>query len=105
MRKESSPFPPPTGYNVNLGKKEIEEAIHVFIELSSKVKLTDNPAALIVGLAPPALIAEKGERTWPGKRSENDKFTFQRYDWDLKIRDLLPPSGLIAAITNAGILG
>jgi hypothetical protein len=45
MRKESSPFPPPPGYNVNLGKKEIEEAIHVFVELSSKVKLTDNPAS------------------------------------------------------------
>lgn len=104
MRKVSSPFPPPSRYNVNLGKKEIEDAIHVFVELSCKVAITDNPAALILGWAPPALIAEKGEKTWPGKRSENGIFTFQRYDWDLKISDLLPSSGLLTAIKSAGIL-
>ncbi|WOS67193.1 MULTISPECIES: hypothetical protein [Sinorhizobium] len=101
MRKVSSPFPPPVHFNVNLGKKEIEDAIHVFIELSSKVKIVDNPAAIIVGWAPPALIADKGVGTWPGKESDNKAFTFKRYDWDLNIRDLLPPAGLIKAIGGA----
>ncbi len=98
MRKVSSPFPPPAHYNVNLGKKEIEDAIHVFVELSGKVDLADNPAAVIVGWATPALIAAKGQRTWPGKLSDNGAFTFKRHDWDLMISDLLPPASLAEAI-------
>lgn len=100
MRNPRSPFPPPSHYNVNLGKKEIEDAIHVFIEVSGQARIIDSPPALIVGWASPALIAAKGQRTWPGKPSDNGAFTFKRYDWDLAIRDLLPPATLVQAIRN-----
>lgn len=100
MRKSSSPFPPPGNYNVNLGKKEIEDAIHIFVEMSGQVDIFDNPPAVIVGWASPGLIAEKGQRTWPGKRSDNGAFTFKRHDWDLAIRDLFSPGTLASAIHN-----
>ncbi len=100
MRGQKSPFPPRLNYNVNLGKKEIENAIHVFIEVSGKTELIEDPEALLVGWAPPQLIAEKGQQTWPGKLSDNGKFTFQRHDWDLAIGDLLPPRDLAPTIAR-----
>lgn len=98
MRKVSSQFPPKLHYNVNLGKKTIEDVIHIFIEVSGKKSLVNDPDAIIVGWAPPELIAERGQETWPGKWSDNGDFTFKRFDWDLAIRELLNPSLLLKAL-------
>lgn len=56
MRKASSPFSPPACYNVNLGKKEIEDAIHVFVELSGKVVLANDWDQAIRDLFLPATL-------------------------------------------------
>ena len=92
MRTEASSFPPKDYYNVNLGKKEIEDVIHVFVEISGRRRLVEGPPALIVGWATPDLIRAKGEETWPGKVSDNGRFTFKRHDWDIAISDLLDAS-------------
>lgn len=100
MRGTSSPFPPPARYNVNLGKKEIEDALHVFIELSGKVSLKDDPPALIVGWATPDHIAAIGRQIRPGMISDNGAFPFKRHDWDLSISDLFAPMNLLDAIAG-----
>lgn len=94
MRTDASSFPPKPYYNVNLGKREVEEVVHVFVEISGRQRLNNGPPALIVGWATPDLIRAKGEQTWPGKVSANGRFTFKRYDWDIAISDLLDAAAL-----------
>ncbi|MBB5716816.1 hypothetical protein [Sphingomonas aerophila] len=95
MRSDASPFPPKATYNVNIGKQEIENALHIFVEISGKRPLEEGPLAIILGWATPALIRARGQRTWPGKVSANGRFTFKRHDWDLAISDLLKPELLV----------
>lgn len=102
MRGESSPFPPPLRYNVNLGKKEIEKAIHVFIEISPRKPLSADPPALILGWALPQHIRQSGVKTWPGKLSDNGRFTFKRYDWDIAIGFLIRPEFLTKYLNHLG---
>ncbi|MBM6577857.1 hypothetical protein KCP91_15845 [Microvirga sp. SRT01] len=101
MRTDASSFPPKPYYNVNLGKKGIEEAIHVFVEISGRDPLDRAPPALIVGWATPDLIRKKGEQTWPGKLSDNGRFTFKRHDWDIAISDLFDPFSLSSILKAA----
>lgn len=90
-RGVDSPFPPALRYNVNMGRKGLEHDIYVFIEVDPKGELKEDPSASIVGWATPPLIRKFGIETWPGKRSDNGKFEFQRYDWDIEIRYLYKP--------------
>jgi hypothetical protein len=76
MRNPRSPFPPPSHYNVNLGKKEIEEAIHVFIEVSSRATMAPlrsrdmtgtlqfETCALQLLSCEPSAIKNSSERRW-----------------------------------------
>ena len=91
-RGVSSPFPPQLRYNVNMGRKGLEHDIYVFVEVSPHGEIEANPDALIVGWATPRLIRQAGIETWPGKKSDNGRFTFKRFDWDIEIRHLYKPA-------------
>jgi hypothetical protein len=91
-RGEASPYPPLVEYNVNLGKATVDAILHIFLELDPRASLDGAPAAVMLGWATKRSIETLGYKTWPGKLSENGRFTFKRHDWDLKIRHLYKPA-------------
>ena len=100
-RRESSPFPPPANYNVNLGKSGLEASLYVFIEISPKASFEDGPPCLMLGWADQQLIRSVGVRTEPGTRSDAGNFTFKRHDWDIAIGKLREAAGLLVLLRAA----
>jgi hypothetical protein len=57
-----------------------------------------NPKGLLLGWATAPSINTWGEKTWPGKVSDNGRFTFKSQDWDVAISKLYLPSLLLPCL-------
>lgn len=100
QRGSSSPFPPRLSYNVNMGRRGLEHDIYVFVEIDPQKLISEDPDGMILGWATPERVRSVGSEIIPGATSDNGRFTFKRYDWDIRIGALYKAADLPAALTG-----